>query len=172
MRNNPDFMFNMAMINQVVEDYQTAYDGYMQAYKLDPSLEQSRQQATAILNFAIEIASQIKSKGNIKKRQLEKALQIFPSATWPSGIQEKSLSFLCQPNSNISSVTALSVCIVKLVSEPSAFPLYVHAVILLNACFAELLFAMTRTVLLQLLASTMYKPLLLSQMTSFPYLNR
>jgi len=128
MQSNPDFLFNMAMINQVVEDYQSAYNGFTRAYSLDPTLSQAKQQSQVILNLVKYISTLIKEKGQLKKRQIEKMIATFPDLIWTqSGIQEYPISKFLSSSSTttLGSNTALSICLVKLVSEPNAFPLYV-----------------------------------------------
>jgi len=125
MQANPDFLFNMAMINQVVEEYQKAYNGFRKAFELDNTLSQAKQQSQAVLHLVKQINNLIKEKGNLKKRQIEKMVATFPDLVWTqSGIQEYPIAKFTSSDTPVTNA-ALSLCLVKLVSDPNSFPLYV-----------------------------------------------
>lgn len=61
MANNPDMIFNRAMIHKFLEEYQASHDEFLMAYNIDPSL-----------TVAVQYSNQI-------KQQMSKVQQLLTS---------------------------------------------------------------------------------------------
>jgi tetratricopeptide (TPR) repeat protein len=119
MKNNPDLLFNRAMIYKFLNEYETAYAGFLHAYNIDPTLFAALQCANQIKNLLEKLTVLIEVNGNLKANQLQQYIAKLSYVQYGSELQERPLNALSQEN---NAQYAVSLIVVQRISILSSSP--------------------------------------------------
>ncbi len=145
---DPDLHYNRSMILKLLERYEEAYQGFVRAMELDPSLHEQctvhMRDIEQLVNRSVEL---IDSRGQLSPKELKATLSKFPkliNCCVQNHLQEVTLAEMIQQQqqqrlsaaqvSNPFTNRALTVRVIKMLSLSTSLPLYVYACVHVCMC--------------------------------------